>query len=370
MNFDFSEDQKFVQKTARDYLAKHSDLSVCRAVLESDQSYDGNLWKGVAEMGWLGAVVPESYGGAGLGHLELVLIAEEIGRALAPIPFSSSVYLASEALLRHGSEEQKQKYLPRLCSGELIGTFAIAEGLGDVDGGAPAVTLAKGKLNGVKLPVPDGDVAGLAVVLASEGKGQSLALVELGGPGVSQTALESFDPSRSLARIEFANAPAEPLGESGRGAELASALLDRAAAIMAFEQIGGAARALEITREFTLNRWAFGRPVASFQALKHRMADLYAAIELARSNAFYAAWALSHDAPELATAAAAVRVAASDAFQLAGEEMVQMHGGVGFTWEYDCHLFYRRACWTGAVLGNAAEWREKLIQRLEKQYAA
>jgi alkylation response protein AidB-like acyl-CoA dehydrogenase len=305
-----------------------------------------------------------------MGHLELVLIAEEVGRALAPIPFSSSVYLATEALLRHGSDEQKKKYLPRLASGELVGTLAVAEGPGDLDGNAPGAELAKGKLKGTKLPVPDGDVAGLAVVLAREGSGQSLALVELGGPGVSQSALKSFDPSRSMGKLEFADAPADRLGEAGRGAELVAGLLDRAAAIMAFEQIGGAARALEITREFTLNRWAFGRPVASFQALKHRMAELYAAIELARSNAFYGAWALSHDAPELAVAAAAARVAASDAFQLAGEEMVQMHGGVGFTWEYDCHLFYRRARWTGSVLGTAGEWREKLIRRLEKQYAA
>jgi alkylation response protein AidB-like acyl-CoA dehydrogenase len=369
MNFDFSEDQKFIQKTARDYLVEHSDLGVCRAVLESDHAYDKNLWKGVAEMGWLGAVVPESLGGAGMGYLELVLIAEEIGRALAPIPFSSSVYLATDALLRLGSDEQKKKYLPRLASGELVGTFAIAEGLGDLD--APGETLfEKGKLRGTKLPVPDGDVAGLAVVLAKEGSGHSLALAELGGPGVAQTALKSFDPSRSLGRLEFQDAPADRLGEAGRGRELASTLLDRAAVMMAFEQIGGAARALEITREFTMNRWAFGRPVASFQVLKHRMADLYAAIELARSNAFYGAWALSHDAPELATAAPACRAAASDAFQLAGEEMVQMHGGVGFTWEYDCHLFYRRARWTAAALGSPSEWREKLIQRLEKQFAA
>ncbi len=370
MNFDFSEDQKFIQKTARDYLVEHADLGVCRAVLESDQRYDRNLWKGVAEMGWLGAVVPESYGGAGMGHLELVLISQEIGRSLAPIPFSSSVALATEALLRHGSEEQRKKYLPRLCAGDLVGTFAIAEGAGDLEPASLETRLEKGKLRGAKLPVPDGDVAGLAVVLAREGSGQSLALVELTGPGVTQTALRSFDPSRSIAKLEFQDAPADRLGEAGRGAELASALLDRAAVVMAFEQVGGAERALEITREFTMNRWAFGRPVASFQALKHRMADLYAAIELARSNAYYGAWALSHDAPELPVAAAAARVAASDAFQLAGEEMVQMHGGVGFTWEYDCHLFYRRARFTGAALGTANEWREKLIQRLEKQYPA
>lgn len=370
MNFDFSEDQKFVQKTARDYLSENAPLSVCRAVLESDQSFDRNLWKGVAEMGWLGAAVPESYGGAGLGYLELVLIAEEVGRSLAPIPFSSSVYLATEALLRFGSDAQKKKYLPRLASGDLVGTLAVAEGSGDLDPGTPETRFDGGALHGTKVPVPDGDVAGLAVVLAREGSGSSLALVELGAKGVTQAPLRSFDPSRSMARLEFSGAPAERLGAAGKGAELASVLLDRAAVIMAFEQIGGAGHALELTREFTMNRWAFGRPVASFQALKHRMAELYAAIELARSNAYYGAWALSHDAPELALAAPAARVAATEAFHLAGEEMVQMYGGVGFTWEYDCHLFYRRARWTGAVLGTASEWREKLIARLEKQHAA
>src|SRR4029453_13969004 len=143
MNFDFSEDQKFIQKTARDYLAEHADLGVCRAVLESDQRYDRNLWKGGAEMGWLGAVVPESYGGAGMGHLELVLIAQEIGRALAPIPFSSSVYLVTEGLLRLGSEEQRKKYLPRLCAGDLVGAFAVAEGTGEFEPASPETRLAK-----------------------------------------------------------------------------------------------------------------------------------------------------------------------------------------------------------------------------------
>jgi alkylation response protein AidB-like acyl-CoA dehydrogenase len=370
MNFDFSEDQKFIQHTAREYLAGHAGLDVCRAVLESDASHDAELWKGIAEMGWLGTAVPEALGGAGMGHLELVLIAEEIGRALAPVPFSSSVYLATEALLRYGSEEQQQKYLPRLASGELIGTFALAEGPGDLDGGALRTELAGGKLSGTKLPVPDGDVAGLAVVLARDGSGSSLALVDLEADGVTRAGVGSIDPSRSLARIEFAGAAAQSLGEPGRGAEAASALLDRAAVMMAFEQIGGAQRALEITKDFTMGRYAFGRPVASFQALKHRFADLYAAIELARSNAFYAAWALSTDDDELAVAAAAARVAACDAFQLAGEEMVQMHGGVGFTWEYDCHLFYRRAQYTGFVLGGASEWREKLVRRLEARHAA
>ena len=370
MNFDFSEDQKFIQHTAREYLAEHAGLDVARSVLESDQPYARDLWQGVAEMGWLGTAAPEAHGGADMGHLELVLIAEEIGRSLAPIPFSSSVYVAIEALLRYGSDAQQQKYLPTLCSGETIGTFAFAEGTGDLDGSALRTELAGGKLAGTKLPVCDGDVAGLAVVLARDGSDSSLALVELGGEGVDRTALRSIDPTRSLARVEFAGAPAEILGEAGQGASQASALLDRAAAMMAFDQIGTAARALEITKDFTMGRYAFGRPVASFQAIKHRMADLYAAIELARSNAFYAAWALSTDDDELGVAAAAARVAACEAIQLAGEEMVQFHGGVGFTWEYDCHLFYRRAQYTNFALGTAAEWREKLVKRLEARHAA
>jgi alkylation response protein AidB-like acyl-CoA dehydrogenase len=370
MNFDFSEDQKFIQHTAREFLSGHAGLDVCRGVLESDRPYDAELWKGVAEMGWLGAAVPENYGGAGMGHLELVLIAQEVGRALAPIPFASSVYLASEALLRYGSDAQKEAYLPGLCSGARIGTFAVGEGTGDLDGGALTTELSGGKISGAKLPVCDGDVAGLAVVLARDGGGSTLALVDLEGDGVTRSPIGSIDPSRSLARIELSGAPAEILGEPGQGAELASSLLDRAAVMMAFEQVGGAERALEITKEFCMGRYAFGRPVASFQALKHRMADLYAAIELARSNGYYAAWALSTDDEELGIAAASARIAACDAFQLAGEEMIQMHGGVGFTWEYDCHLFYRRAQYTGFALGSAAEWREKLIRRLEAKHAA
>jgi alkylation response protein AidB-like acyl-CoA dehydrogenase len=372
MNFEFSEDQKLVQKTARDYLVEHSGLEVCRAVLESAKPYDSGLWKGAAEMGWLGAAVPEQYGGAGLGHLELVLIAEEVGRALAPIPFSSSVYLATEALLLAGSELQKKKYLPRLCSGELIGTFAFAEGASDLlDPGFVSTRFEAGRLTGEKIPVPDGDIAGLAVVLAKDAKGApALALADLGGNGVTRTGLESFDPSRSLARLRFDGAAAEPLGDPGKGFQLFERVLDRAAVIMAFEQLGGAQRALEITREFTMGRYAFGRPVASFQALKHRMADVYCALEIGRSNAYYGAWALSSGSEELPVAAAGARIAACDASAMAAEEMIQLHGGVGFTWEYDCHLFYRRAKLLGLVLGSAAEWREKLIRRLESRDAA
>ena len=369
MNLEFSEDQKFIQKNAREYLTEHSTLEVCRRVLESDEPYAQDVWKGVAEMGWLGAAVPEEYGGTGLGHLELVLIAQEVGRALAPIPFSSSVYLATEALLQFGSDAQKKQWLPGLCSGERIGTFAAIEKLGDPELDEVDATFAGGKLSGEKVPVIDGDVANLAVVLAKDGGGHSLVLVDLAGAGVRRAALESFDPSRSQGRLTFDGADAEVLGEAGKGLAQAEALLDRAAVMMGFEQIGGAERALDVTREYTMGRYAFGRPIASFQALKHRMADMYAKNQIALSNGYYAAWALSTGNEELALAACNVRVAASDAFVLAAEEMIQMHGGVGYTWEFDCHLFYRRAKLLGLALGSASAWREKLIRRLESTHA-
>jgi hypothetical protein len=374
MNLEFSEDQKFVQHSARDFLAKNAGLDVCRKVLESSAaSFDPTLWKGVAEMGWLGAVIPEDQGGAGLGYLELVLIAEEIGRSLAPIPFGTSVYLATEAILLAGSDAQKKKWLPRLASGELIGTFAFAEGTGDPEAAYVETRFAaareapgpNGRLDGTKVPVLDGAEAGLAVVVARGAKGPVLALVDLATSGVTRSALASFDPSRSVAKIVFQGAPAELLGSEASGAAQIEKLLDRAAVMMGFEQIGGATRAFEITREFTLGRYAFGRPIASFQAVKHRLAELYAKIEIARSNGYYAAWALSTGSNELSLAACGFRAAASDAFELASEEMIQLHGGVGFTWEYDCHLFYRRAKWLSAALGTPSAWREKLIQRLE-----
>jgi hypothetical protein len=371
MNLEFSEDQKFVQHSARDFLAKNAGLDVCRKVLESSAaSFDPTLWKGVAEMGWLGAVIPEDHGGAGLGYLELVLIAEEIGRSLAPIPFGSSVYLATEAILLFGSDAQKNAWLPRLASGEIAGTFAFAEGAGELDAGAVATQVSGGKLTGTKVPVLDGEGAGVAVVVAKGAKGPVLALVDLSASGVERRALESFDPSRSVAKIAFRGAPAELLGSEASGAAQIEKLLDRAAVMMGFEQIGGATRAFEITREFTLARYAFGRPIASFQAVKHRLAELYAKIEIARSNGYYAAWALSTDSDELSLAACGFRAAASDAFELASEEMIQLHGGVGFTWEYDCHLFYRRAKWLSAALGTPSAWREKLIQRLEAKSAS
>jgi alkylation response protein AidB-like acyl-CoA dehydrogenase len=364
MNFDFSDDQKLLQQTARDFLVEHSPLTVCREILETDKPYADDLWKGAAEMGWQGAVIPEEYGGAGFGHLELAMIAQEVGRALAPIPFSSSVYFATEAILQAGSDAQKKKYLPALASGEAIGTFAFAEKPGQSDVENVEAKVSGGKLSGTKMPVSDGDVATFAVVAAQGDAGLSLYLVDLTGDGVTRETIGSFDPSRSQAQIRFDGAAADLLGKDGDGAALTAALLDRAAVLMAFEQLGAAEACFESTKEFTLGRYAFGRPVASFQAIKHRLADMWCELEMARSNAFYGAWALSNDEPELEVAACIARIQASEAFNQISIEMVQLYGGVGYTWEYDCHLFYRRARLLSAALGTPGCWKDKLVDRI------
>jgi alkylation response protein AidB-like acyl-CoA dehydrogenase len=369
LNFDFSEDQRLLQTTVRDFVADQETLQRNRNILESDAHYDPELWKSAAELGWLGAVIPEEYGGAGFGHLELVLIAEEVGRGLLPIPFSSSVYMATEAILQNGSDAQKQKYLADLASGDRIGTLAIAEGMGQPGPKQVQAGFEGGKLSGTKIAVPDGNAASLAVVAAKTAKGISLVLVDLEGAGVTKTSVESIDPTRASANITFADAPAELLGAEGGGWEAVQNVLNRAAILMAFEQLGGADKAFETTREYMLGRYAYGRPVASFQALKHRMADMYVALQLARSNCYYGGWALENDADELGLAACSSRVSATEAFDLCSVEMIQLHGGVGFTWEYDCHMFYRRAKHLAVVLGSPGHWRDKLIQHLTAKQA-
>jgi len=369
MNFDFSEEQKLLQSTARDYLTANSSLAHVREIFEADAAYSQTLWKGVAELGWLGVAIPEQYGGAGYGYLELAMIAGEIGQALAPIPFGSTVYLAAEAISREGSDEQKTKFLTGIASGELIGTLATTEKAGTLSEKSISATFANGKLSGVKVPVADGDIADFAIVLAKEADSLSLVIVDLKAKGVKRTRLDSLDATRPHARIEFDDAPAERLGKAGAGWTITQDVQTRAAVLMAFEQLGSADRAFQITFDFVMNRYAFGRPIGSFQALKHRMADLYADRELARSNCYWAAWALENDDEELAVAAASAKISAGDAFENMVVDMIQMHGGIGYTWEYDCHLFYRRAKVLAHTLGTTDEWREKLITQLIEQAA-
>ena len=375
MNFDFSDDQKFLKEQARKFLSEQCPTSVARAVLEGEQSYDEKLWKAIVEMGWTGTTIPEQYGGLGLGHLELCVIAEELGRAIAPVPFSSSVYLATEALLLAGSEEQKQSYLPKLATGEAIGTLAYAEQAQQTLPKHIQVSADGGKLNGTKIAVPDGDIATFAVVAAKTSndgseRSVSLFLVDLNGPGVTRERVTSLDPSRSQATVTFDGAPADPLGATGEGWQTTKDVFDRAAILTAFEQVGGADVCLDMAKTYALERYAFGRLIGSYQAIKHKLADMYIFTELARSNAYYGAWALHTNAPELPTAAAGARVAAIKAGTYAAEETIQTHGGVGYTWEYDCHLFYKRARLLSVNLGSARVWKDKLVGQLETRNAA
>lgn len=367
MNFDFTDDQRMLRDQARRMLEENASA---RAIMEGSEPFDRALWKQICELGWTGAALPEEEGGVGLSYVDLCVIAEELGRALAPVPFSSSIYLALEAVRLGGSAEQKRQHLPKLASGAVIGTLAASEGAGALLAKNIRAEVSGGRLSGVKTPVPDGDVADLAVVAAKSGGETGLFLVDLNGEGVSREPVATIDPSRSHAKITFDGAPAEPLGAAAEGWDLLTRVQDHAAVLFAFEQVGGAQKCLEDAKEYAMNRFAFGRPIASFQAIKHKLADVYMKTELARSNAYYGAWALNTGAAELPVAAAAARVAANTAFLFAAEENIQTHGGMGFTWEFDCHLYLRRAKLLALALGSEKRWKERLISRLEERNAA
>ena len=370
MNFEFSEEQNLLREQAQRFLREQCPLTAVRAVLDDrDVSHDEAVWRGIVEMGWTAVSIPEQYDGLGLGYLELCVIAEELGRSLAPVPYASSVYLATEALLQFGSEAQKSEYLPRLAAGEIIGTLALAEGRGAPTAGNLNARVEGDRLTGEKLPVPDGDIADLAVVVAREGEACNMYLVELGADGVEKQAVESIDPTRSQARISFTGAAASLLGNAGEGWSQLQQVFNRAAVLFAFEQAGGAQAALEMGREYAMGRYAFGRSIASFQAIKHKLADMYIASTLAHSNCYYGAWALSTDAAELPLAAATARVSATRAFNECAAENIQTHGGMGFTWEFDCHMYYRRAKALSVNLGNVTGWEDRLVTALEADTA-
>jgi acyl-CoA dehydrogenase len=368
MNFDFSDDLKQLRDEARRFLSEQSTPAVARRSLDGQEPYAADLWRGIAEMGWIGAAVPETYGGAGLGYEGLCVLAEEIGRVVAPVPFASSAYLAAEAILLAGTEQQKREWLPKLADGSVIGCFALAEGTGNPNPTAIQARCTAGKLTGAKFPVTDGGIADIAVVVARDGAGEiGLFLASL--QSVSRQTLRTLDPTHNHARLDFDGASAERLGQD-HGWDLVQRLLERAAVLMAFEQVGGADACLSMARNYALERYAFGRPIGSFQAIKHKLADVYVALELARSNAYFGAWALAADSAELPLAAATVRVSATEAFHLASKENIQTHGGIGFTWQVDCHLFYRRSKHLALALGGAPYWKNRLVELIETRNAA
>jgi alkylation response protein AidB-like acyl-CoA dehydrogenase len=371
MNFDFSPEQKQLKDEARKFLSHECPTTRVRAILDHpDKKFDATLWKLVAAQGWLGSTIPEEYGGLGLEHLELCCIAEEIGRAVAPIPFGSTIYFFTEALLRAGTDAQRKKYLPRVASGEIIGTFATSERPGPVVAASIAAKVKDGKLTGVKVPVTDGEIADAAIILANDGAAPTLFIADLTVAGITREQLGTVDPTRNAAKITFSDVPVERLGSVGAGLDLLTQVLDRAAVLISFEQVGGADRCLEMAKDYALHRFAFGRPIGSYQAIKHRLADMYVKNVLARSSAYYGAWALNANAAELPIAAAGARVSASDAYWFASKENIQVHGGMGFTWDFDCHLYYRRATQLALVAGAPRLWKERLMNQLERENAA
>lgn len=365
MNFDFSDDQKLLRDQTARFLAEQCGKDQVRAVLEGRATHAESVWSGLAEMGLIGTAIPEQYGGTGAGYLELCLVAQELGAALAPTPFASTVYLVAEAVMRAGSEAQRAALLPAIAAGQLKGAMAVVEQRTALTPESIETTFDNGVLNGRKLVVPDGGLADLLLVLARDAKGHlAFYLVDLRHASVERENLKTIDPTRNTASITFANTPAELLGAGTDGWALLRALEDRAAVLIAFEQLGGALAALDMAVNYAKERFAFGRAIGSFQAIKHMIADMYVTAKLAESNCYYAAWALSTDAPELPMAAATARVSATQAFQQCSKDNIQVHGGMGFTWEFDCHLYYRRSNYLALELGGLSVWEDRLVDGL------
>ena len=366
MNLDFSDDQKFLQEEARKFLEKEGALLRNRNVLENESYIDAELWKKIVELGWTGIRIPEEYDGLGLGHLELCVIAEELGRFLAPVPYSSSVYLFTESIINYGSEQIKKEFLPKLVSGDIVGTLAVTEELHAPSASNIQVTYESGKLNGKKIAVPDAKVSTHALVVAKSTKGISLQIVDLSSEGVLIEHQETIDESRGHFSITFNNAEAQLIGDDVSGWEIYESIINQAAVLFSYEQIGGSQASLDMAVNYAKERYAFGRPIGSYQAIKHKLADMYIALTLAKSNCYYAAWALSTDSSDLPSASATARVSATKAYQLCSKENIQTHGGNGFTWEYDCHMFYRRSKLLSLNIGSLNNWKEKLVTSLEQ----
>jgi alkylation response protein AidB-like acyl-CoA dehydrogenase len=367
MNFDFSEDLKQLKDQARRFLSEQCTPAVTRRSLDGQETFAAGLWKEIAAMGWIGAAIPEEFGGAGLGYEGLCVLAEEMGRVVAPVPFASTAYLAAEAILTAGSDAQRKEFLPKLADGSLIGCFALSEGSGNPEPANIHARVVGGRLSGHKWPVADGGIADIAVVVATDEHRQpGLFLADL--KDVKRRDLKTLDPTTNHARLDFEGAPVQALGSGGWGS--VQRVLDRAAILFAFEQVGGSDACLKMAVDYAQERYAFGRPIGSFQAIKHKLADMYVATELARSNAYYGAWALSEDDPDLPMAAATARVSATEAYHLASKENIQTHGGIGFTWAVDCHLYYRRSKQLALGIGSLPFWKDRLVDLLETRNAA
>jgi alkylation response protein AidB-like acyl-CoA dehydrogenase len=369
MNFGFSEEQDELRKMVRRFLEEKSPESEVRRLMATSEGYDPAVWAQMAnELALQGLGIPEEFGGQGFGPVELYVVFEEMGAALFCSPYFSTVALAANALLLVGDEKDHAKYLPGIASGETIATLALTDDAGQWDLSTTSTTAKKSGddyvLDGVRSYVTDGSTASLLLVPAKTDKGLSLFAVAGDATGVTRESLSTMDQTRKQSRIEFKNAPAKLIGEDGGALAGLEATTQIAAAALAAEQVGGAQRVLDSSVEYAKNRVQFGRPIGSFQAIKHKCADMLLDVESAKSAAYYAAWAAQERNEELPIAASLAKSFCSEAYFHCAAENIQIHGGIGFTWEHPAHLYFKRAKSSELFLGDPAYHRELLAQQL------
>jgi alkylation response protein AidB-like acyl-CoA dehydrogenase len=371
MNFAFSEEQEELRQAVRRFLADKSPEAEVRRLMATAEGYDPAVWRQMAEqLGLQSLAIPEEYGGAGFGFVELVVVLEEMGAALLCSPFFSSAVLAASALLTSDDEKAKVRWLPGIASGETIATLALTEDSGrwDLDSVQLAASVgaagAGWTLDGHKSFVLDGHVATLVLVAAQTEEGLGLFAVAGDASGLVKSPLATMDQTRKQARLEFSGTPAELIGPAGLAAAGITKTLQLAAVALAAEQVGGAQHCLDSSVEYAKTRIQFGRPIGSFQAIKHKCADLLLEVESARSAAYYAGWAAAEDSDELPLVASLAKSYCSEAYFHAAAENIQIHGGIGFTWEHDAHLYFKRAKSSELLFGDPAYHRELLAQRI------
>jgi alkylation response protein AidB-like acyl-CoA dehydrogenase len=352
MQFGLSESQEFLKNSARKFFAGECPSAEMRRLMETDTAYDAALWLKLTEQGYTGIMFPEEHGGVGLGKVELMLLMEESGRALLPGPFFSTVVLAGSAVEAVGRPEHKKKYLGPICRGEVRATLALAEASASWDAKDVRLSAINGKLTGEKFFVSDAAIADFIVVVARNG----VFVVDSKARGLKISPMSGMDLTRKLYVVEFSNTPAEEIGATK---DLSKAF-DIATAALAAELVGGMQRILEITVEYAKTRKQFGKPIGMFQAVQHQCADMYLETESSRSAVYYAGWALEENSPDAAAAVSIAKMYASDAARTVGNRGIQIHGGMGFTWENDLHLYYRRAKASETAFGDATFHRERI----------
>ncbi len=370
MNFAFSDEQDQLREFVRSFLEDKSPEPAVREQMDTEQGYDEAVWSQMAEqMGLQALAIPEEYGGQGFGFVEQIVVLEEMGRALLCAPYFSSCVLGANTLLHSGDEAAKQAHLPGIASGETRAALAFTEESGRWDeAGIAMQASAEGDggytLDGTKSFVIDGHTANLILVAARSAAGVSLFSVAPDAAGLTRTALSTMDQTRKQAKLEFSATPATLIGSEGAGWEVLSTVLDLAAVALAAEQVGGAQTCLDMSVEYAKVRVQFGRPIGSFQAIKHKCADMLLEVESAKSAAYYAGWCAAEMNDELPQVASLAKSYCSEAYFHAAAENIQIHGGIGFTWEHPAHLYFKRAKSSELMFGDPTYHRELLAQRI------